>query len=795
MDFSIEEDVKVKLVLNWLKSLGFQEDELRCEMSFRFRYGIATYKIETGEQVQKGSARLDLLITRNGTNLFVVEVKNESVNIDESDIEQATSYARLVHPVAPFSLVTNGKEFYLYDSLTRKEMAPKDFAIKDRYEVALTSELRYEALKFFLGYSKENVLSFCEQQVSDHMKTLIGSADDPDKRFIPTLYSQRDEARQKTLTFLSSGPGILPIIGDSGTGKTCFMCAMARELVAHHQPVLFYRAIEFVSDVFHAVASDFNWELSSAYSEIQIIKRISDLFAVEGVSIFIDAIDEWEAPNRIALLDEFVRCIGMENIKLVISCKTSVWHDFLVRRETPTNLAESMKCKNQQGYELGTMTGREFHDAIANYRAFYQFHGLFEDRALGECTRNLHLLRIFFQVAGQLNLQFISFSSIEALRKYYDHVLAMTGERERASAILHGIAKELLLRGSDTIGLVEARQVLGLSANEIILPSLFEYSIFESHASERLSFYSEMLRNYVIAYHVLKLNEKPVTELSAALEEYRGNVVFEEALKLFYRNAPISQKLVIDRTLRHNAELYLGLYVRIIEESFSPMRESFEPRTKGEIGFIAEIMLSRQALLMYGFRALKNADKERIEFVPIDATGFKKRSNLAYLHGASALHGCSSANGFKDLDVKREVIENEILPQLSSIVTEGRLNENQCKYLLLERIIAIIAKRYRKHFSITRMDRLSEILPIALDDVESAMRYEIAYRYYEDEMINERRRSGIIKETWKGSQISFSYRLSTEDRHSLDQQAKKAVEERKKIGSSAESVGIKPVRK
>lgn len=188
MDLSVEENVKVKAVLPFLCSLGFQADELHFEKSFTFRSGSSTYRTDTKKQCRTFSPRLDILVTRNGINLFIVEVKNDDVAISEKDVAQATSYALAVFPPAPFAIVTNGEEFHLYDSIKREEIKEGAFKIKDRYEVTISEEARYEALKHFIGYSKANVTTFCEQQVLEHMQPLLGSKTDLSKKYIPELH-------------------------------------------------------------------------------------------------------------------------------------------------------------------------------------------------------------------------------------------------------------------------------------------------------------------------------------------------------------------------------------------------------------------------------------------------------------------------------------------------------------------------------------------------------------------------------------------------------------------------------
>ena len=70
-----EEDVKNNIVLPWLKELGFNESELQFERTLKVRVGRGEVEIGADDEKQFKSGRYDILVTRNGVNLFVVEVK------------------------------------------------------------------------------------------------------------------------------------------------------------------------------------------------------------------------------------------------------------------------------------------------------------------------------------------------------------------------------------------------------------------------------------------------------------------------------------------------------------------------------------------------------------------------------------------------------------------------------------------------------------------------------------------------------------------------------------------------
>ena len=61
-----EEDIKQKVVMPFLKSLGFEDNELEFEKSFFLRIGKFTTRVDTEEQIKTAQPRLDILVKRNG---------------------------------------------------------------------------------------------------------------------------------------------------------------------------------------------------------------------------------------------------------------------------------------------------------------------------------------------------------------------------------------------------------------------------------------------------------------------------------------------------------------------------------------------------------------------------------------------------------------------------------------------------------------------------------------------------------------------------------------------------------
>jgi hypothetical protein len=165
-----EEDLKNKVLLPYLNSIGYSLDDLSFEKEFSVRLGKTVHKLASVR------GRLDILCKKGNDNLFVIEAKASNVDLNPDDVEQGISYARLLHPIAPFVVVTNGKNTKVVDTLTRAELSGTDIGNQSSFwkngcRLSLEEELqqRYEALKHFIGYSTENLIAFSRSQVNDRM--------------------------------------------------------------------------------------------------------------------------------------------------------------------------------------------------------------------------------------------------------------------------------------------------------------------------------------------------------------------------------------------------------------------------------------------------------------------------------------------------------------------------------------------------------------------------------------------------------------------------------------------------
>lgn len=765
-----EEEVKIKYVLPWLAQTGVDLQELQFERTFSVRVGRQTIPVGDRPKKDNAGARLDILVRRGDKNLLIVETKASHLSLTNDDRDQAISYARLVHPLAPYAVVTNGSEYRLYDSLTKKRIEPSEIIIGG-FEAALPESDVAEAQSLFLALNRANLSRFCQSQVAGELRLVKGSVTEA-KKYIPELHVTREAILKEVHEFYDSDLPSLLLVGQSGLGKTCELCSLAESLLAGGKAVLFFNGFSLEKDIIDAIAKEFSWAFSGTDVPIQTVKRIESFVRDDFLTIIVDAIDEWTLESRANHLSALLRATENRKIKLIMSCKTSAIDQFFSHRGTPTLTSYLTKRVDVMPFQA-----REFFQAVNMYRRAYQFFGGFEDAVLDQARDNPFLLRILFDVAKGSNVRHLTFSSSEFFEEYYKRSLRKTCDVRQAGETLKSIALLLYERNTDWISENDVRKSLGLRVNESLMEELFEFGILLRSLGDAeepaIGFYFQQLRDYIIVFKALQFSKMTGPSLEEEFRNVKSPGMRGDVFTLYYRLASQEHKLVFDSEVRANATKYLHCYVSLIQEHFPSLKLELRPKTDGHMGFIGELLLSQQCVDAYGFRPVNNSDEE-VYFVPVQqALG---NSNLTYLNGANDLHWRSSACGFRDgIDIITEVVDGELLPQVRQLIERGRLNESNNPDLLTELIIETVSPHNHIFKRLFASDQKTVLYPLKLDDVLNCLLREKLARHYQNEIVERKRQNGEIRETWNGTTVSYAYSSTTADAEEVRQNVERAL--------------------
>ncbi|MBD1890001.1 type I restriction enzyme HsdR N-terminal domain-containing protein [Coleofasciculus sp. FACHB-SPT9] len=350
-----EEDIRTRVVATWLADHGFTAESISVEFSFELRLGRNAYRVGENAPIRSSvrRPRADVLVRScDGRNLLIVEVKAPNEILNDDAKEQGISYARLLRNggIAPFVVLTNGHETRIYDSISgeliRDTQVPTNHRhVQNGFRVNVNDiDLRTEALETFVSLSSENLLEFCRTQVSYRMRLL--RSDDPfsGKKYIPSLYIEREDAKRQLNHLIDEEKRqTLVLFGSPQVGKTNFICHAVEKRLEKGVPCLFYPAIGMQGSLVDEINEDFGWIFKDSSASHQIVNKLTHILrrTNQSLNIFIDGWNE-ASQESAQTIDSSSARLSCDEIQIIISLTDVAARRLLLDKVgNPSHIAES----------------------------------------------------------------------------------------------------------------------------------------------------------------------------------------------------------------------------------------------------------------------------------------------------------------------------------------------------------------------------------------------------------------------------------------------------------------------
>ncbi len=745
-----EQDNIGKLLLPYLKDLGFEQSDISYEHSFKLRLGKSLHK----------TVRADILCKKYEKNLFVIEVKKDSVKINQNDIDQGISYARLLDQIAPFTIITNGKDTRIFDSVSKKELtglpiSKESSFFKNGYTLSNNEEIRIriEALSKFVALSPENLKIFCKKQVNDRMGTIIGSPDSPYAKFVEGLYVQNVSLKHSFDEFIQSENSVFGIVGDAGVGKTNAICSLSLQSIGDNF-VFFYNGTLLDKSPIELLAQDLNIVFSGKTESETVLKKLNDLgnFSNKNILIFIDGVDECVYYNITPELSEMALAIrNLERIKICFSCKSTFYIELLEIKGTKTHLYEELikhhdiitSLKGCPGFLLSDFSKDEMNNIIPIYRKVFGFKGEISDILLKE-LQNGFFLRIFSEVYSNKPVP-NKLDDKDLIENYLNQSLGKTELGvESGLRILSKIGKvfsdyrfsELDIFKGEGIAGESLYDKLNLSVEEKLPRDLFDRNLLiksNNEGTHNISFYYSKIRDYIICYHTHKLHKLSNEEFYEVLNILYENRLRQSALS-FYCNTGISSnhEMILKKFKQEKALNYVNQYDSYLNDNFKVFKNLFDPKTEGEIG----IIMPKDLIIGDGYALFpmkpELPDKILFEDIVFNESYY---DDPLIQKGVQTLYGSNTSLLVSDQTVE---LKKNIFGQLKKILEKAKLDGYNSDILLREKVATILYCNFKKlgyEYNIKDfyLPRFDFVYPIDLKDLEKRMYFIAAKEYFKKE--------------------------------------------------------------
>lgn len=739
-----EEDIKAKIILPYLQDIGFDVSEITLEKSFKIRLGKTVH----------ATGRLDILCKRHNRSLFVIELKSDTKPITNDDRDQGISYARLLDEIAPFTIVSNGLDTKIYDSITKEELNGKiseqSAFWKSGYSLSADEEIRirYEALKNVISLTPENLKTFCEAQVNDRMGMIIGDIDSPFSKFVKELFIQREELQIAFNRFLNSAESTFGLVGNAGVGKTNAICSLT--LQNFEESFVFFYNAAIINSPIECIAQDLNLAFSNRTETDTVLKKLNDLGRLSNkkVLIFIDAIDENTNPTITHELSELALAAkNLEFIKIIVSCKSNIFNSIVKINDTPTHLYEELKKSHRTSSDIGDnpgfilteFTDKELKDILPLYQKAFDFKGVISDTILKE-LKNGFFLKIFCEVYSGKSIP-NKISDKELIKKYLKQSLDKTGIGFVAGLrILSAVGKIIIDHEytswqsykDEGLDINQILEKLNFSLDENIPEDLFTRNILiksNTVESYNISFYYSKIRDYIICFHSYQLDKLSDHEFYDVLSDFYQNHIGKSAIDFYIENAKPSHLDILVKFKKDKALSYVEGYNLFLEKNFKKNKSKFDPYTNGDIA----ILLPRDLIHShgYGLLPLENESDDKLIFEDF-GNSLNADSDVVWQMGVKTLYGSYEYLLIKD---QTTTIKKNILKELKKIMEKGGLTAYNSNILLMEEIAVIVYYYYKElgyDFNIKDfyLPRFETIYPLDLVDLKQRINRWKFVQYY-----------------------------------------------------------------
>lgn len=777
-----EEEIKNKILLPYLNDLGFSIKDINFESSFTIKLGKKRHSIKN--DVSKGY--LDILCKKDDMNLFVIEVKRESIIITQDDIDQGISYARLLNNIAPFVVITNGKDTKIIDTISKKDLSGKKINEssefwKNKCILALNEDLkyRYEALKCFVSMNAENFKIFSKEQVTLNINPIVSNPSSKNAKYNEELFIPRKGLTTEFNNFLLSDKNVFAIVGDAGVGKTNAICDLCINSPDNFFS-LFYLAPLINQSLVSEIVNDFNMFFSSKSLLENIISELNsicDRFN-KPLVIFIDAIDESQLSNFRLELGNFAKYIQGSHLKLCLTCKSSIWSDFIYIGNNHSYLSSSIyqsenkDFKNYKlpGLYLNAFSYDELKQIIPKYKEYFSVKGSIPSIVEKSIT-NGFLLRILFErfKNNKITYNEIDFDFLEL---YLDSkAKASHVSKNKLIKVLYLVAKLTLSKDQDKFFLKEElitirdiEKELNLSPLEDLPEWLFSQNILLKSMDDDtviVSFYESTVRDFILTKYVYNFDSMEEKALLNYLPLFFNGFVGQSAIKFYLSSKKSKKRYIINNFINSKIQIYVSKYTEILDNFFPAIRNTFEPFTNNYIGMYYS---NDNGSFIY---ALFSSDEKIIEkrVIEVNKSLFALDNHSFFIENKISTTHFGALSIFKNN--LHDSIKNNLFKQLIKNIREKLIDESNSLLLVSEKVLNIVYFYTRElGFDIrpknNKFPNYQEIYSIDFLDLKKRIIIYFAEKYYKNENINYLIKSGIIKKSGNGysfsnDQLSWSW--------------------------------------
>lgn len=293
----------------------FNDVQIEQQKTFTIKFGHHAVTVDLKDPSSYANRSIfDILLKIDGQNVILLELKKEGLDLTQHDVDQGISYARLIHPMPPITLITNGLDNRFYCTYNKNSIDDSSLDFKNIQTLFDNSfQLATNDFKNAVNLLLNNEPTLFAKIINDLSQTkfnyLIGEIDDISKSICVDFCIQRELLSQIESEFATQ-KSLIGIIGSALSGKTNLLYQFFNFKKEYGDYLFYINCLDHEYSILQQLANGL-----TASSKIQINKdRIREWLinstGIEGASFYL-IIDNFNAQINEKIKSEIIELIDI----------------------------------------------------------------------------------------------------------------------------------------------------------------------------------------------------------------------------------------------------------------------------------------------------------------------------------------------------------------------------------------------------------------------------------------------------------------------------------------------------
>ena len=339
------------------------------QLQFTVRLGHHDFEAD-GRKGWEKKGRADVLLTAEVGHVAVLELKRPDIDLTEDDRDQGLSYARLLTPMPPLVIVSNGRTTRFYKTIDgtpweRQGISDDVFANLIAGAAAVAAAARDEAIRSLLGANPSVWADFLRKHTADALAARTGEIKNFSLPFAQGFSVER-ELVARVLGKLRKNAPAVAVVGPPLSGKSVVLKQCCEKLATGSLVPLYVDASSARHGPLRLLASVFAKNLFTATSLEQVRQWLSTslrtLHDETRLVLFLDEIVPELNDTWLGDLDELLALGAASPLSIVTALDPNTWKALSLRPGRQTKTEFGLRA---EVVHLELLSDREFNVAMA----------------------------------------------------------------------------------------------------------------------------------------------------------------------------------------------------------------------------------------------------------------------------------------------------------------------------------------------------------------------------------------------------------------------------------------------